>query len=64
MLKCVFQVHYCEELIHRLFENLDNTNLTAIDRMGLLDDQVAMDHCVFRFATRGQCIKGKKARFF
>ena len=24
----------------------------------------AMDHRVFRFATRGQCIKGKKARLF
>jgi hypothetical protein len=35
-----FKVHYCEELIHRLFENLDNPHLTAIDRMGLFDDQV------------------------
>ena len=36
------QVHYCEELIHRLFENLDNPHLTAIDRMGLFDDQVSI----------------------
>ena len=26
--------------MHRLFENLDNPHLTAIDRMGLFDDQV------------------------
>ena len=25
---------------------------------------VTMDHRVFQFATRGQCIKGKKARLF
>ena len=36
----LLQVHYCEELIHRLFENLDNPHLTAVDRMGLFDDQV------------------------
>jgi len=35
-----YRVHYCEQLINRLFENLESSNLTSIDRMGMLDDQV------------------------
>ena len=30
----------------------------------LVEILLPMDHLVFRFATRGQCIKGKKARLF
>ena len=37
-----YRVHYSEQLFDKLFASLSNTNLTAIDRMGLFDDQVAM----------------------
>jgi hypothetical protein len=35
-----YRVHYCEQLTNRLFDNLESPNLTSIDRMGMLDDQV------------------------
>ena len=37
-----YRVQYSEELFDKLLANMDNENLSAIDRMGLFDDQVAM----------------------
>ena len=36
----------------------------ATNRPQIMHQSLAMDHRVFRFATRGQCIKGKKLDCF